>query len=263
MKTTNETLSGHKSIFVTALLGSTLLHAAVLTGTQGWLPCIEAQCLPKPPNHPVTHVYLRQSDASASSTPAIPHQESAIDKNDAVKVQDPEVTRIHTMSVTRRLRPASTPTPASPVVARQNAKISQSIATAPDSEADPPAIIPELQKPVTDASPQVASNAREDLPPSDTSSSSVQVRTARIQTIATPAYPATSRRRGEEGRVLVKVDLDAQGHVTATTIVESSGYSRLDEAAQKAALGSTYQSAIANGVAVASSTTLPFMFKLN
>lgn len=46
-----------------------------------------------------------------------------------------------------------------------------------------------------------------------------------------PAYPALSKRFGEEGHVVLQVDLDEQGHVNRAKVVESSGSSRLDEAA--------------------------------
>jgi len=46
-----------------------------------------------------------------------------------------------------------------------------------------------------------------------------------------PAYPLLSRRLKEEGRVLVRVELDEQGRVSAARIEKPSGSQRLDEAA--------------------------------
>lgn len=48
-----------------------------------------------------------------------------------------------------------------------------------------------------------------------------------------PPYPMTSRRRGETGRVLLRVAVSAAGQPTQIEIVRSSGYSLLDQAAQQ------------------------------
>ena len=46
-----------------------------------------------------------------------------------------------------------------------------------------------------------------------------------------PVYPLSSRRMGEQGEVLLRVELDAKGAVSAAQIVSGSGFPRLDEAA--------------------------------
>jgi periplasmic protein TonB len=46
-----------------------------------------------------------------------------------------------------------------------------------------------------------------------------------------PRYPPTSRRLGEEGTVVLRVELDAQGNVDAVQVATGSGFTRLDEAA--------------------------------
>jgi TonB family protein len=48
------------------------------------------------------------------------------------------------------------------------------------------------------------------------------------------AYPAFSRRKGEEGRVVVCFFVNCQGGLESTGIVKSSGYVHLDEAAVRA-----------------------------
>lgn len=47
-----------------------------------------------------------------------------------------------------------------------------------------------------------------------------------------PAYPESSRQRGEQGRVLLRVLVNATGTVEQITLRKSSGYQQLDEAAQ-------------------------------
>lgn len=48
-----------------------------------------------------------------------------------------------------------------------------------------------------------------------------------------PAYPRMSRRMGEQGTVLVRAFINAEGHAEKAEIHTSSGYARLDEAALK------------------------------
>ena len=46
-----------------------------------------------------------------------------------------------------------------------------------------------------------------------------------------PGYPALSRRLGETGKVVLRVELDEQGLVAAARVETTSGYERLDQAA--------------------------------
>ena len=45
-----------------------------------------------------------------------------------------------------------------------------------------------------------------------------------------PIYPAAAKRMGEQGRVLLRVELDETGRVSAARVTSSSGSTRLDEA---------------------------------
>jgi periplasmic protein TonB len=49
-----------------------------------------------------------------------------------------------------------------------------------------------------------------------------------------PSYPPASIRDGEEGQVLVRMQIAATGRVCAVEVVHSSGFPRLDEAAVSA-----------------------------
>ncbi len=51
-----------------------------------------------------------------------------------------------------------------------------------------------------------------------------------------PQYPAISRRHGEEGKLLVRVCVKADGSVGSVTNIKSSGFARLDQAAAAALL---------------------------
>ncbi|OAI09383.1 energy transducer TonB [Methylomonas methanica] len=48
-----------------------------------------------------------------------------------------------------------------------------------------------------------------------------------------PAYPSASRQLGEQGKVLLRVLVNADGGVEQVTLRRSSGYERLDQAAQE------------------------------
>jgi len=49
-----------------------------------------------------------------------------------------------------------------------------------------------------------------------------------------PIYPSMSRRMGEQGRVVLRVLVSAQGSADEVQVFTSSGYARLDEAAREA-----------------------------
>jgi TonB family protein len=50
-----------------------------------------------------------------------------------------------------------------------------------------------------------------------------------------PIYPSMSFKQGEEGEVLVKMQIGADGMIADANVIKSSGYPRLDAAALKAA----------------------------
>ena len=54
---------------------------------------------------------------------------------------------------------------------------------------------------------------------------------ALLATHTTPDYPPLSRRLGEQGTLRLKLTITTQGAVSEATVVNSSGHSRLDEAA--------------------------------
>lgn len=65
-----------------------------------------------------------------------------------------------------------------------------------------------------------------------------------------PLYPRTSRRLGEEGTVIVRLLVRADGSVTDWSIKQSSTYPRLDRSAIKAVKRWRYRPAMRNGKAV-------------
>lgn len=53
-----------------------------------------------------------------------------------------------------------------------------------------------------------------------------------------PEYPPSSKRNGEEGSVVLQIYVNEEGKVTEVKIAQSSGFPKLDEAAQAEALRS-------------------------
>lgn len=77
-----------------------------------------------------------------------------------------------------------------------------------------------------------------------------------------PSYPPTARRLGEEGIVVLRVELDEQGKVCAARISSSSGFARLDAAALEAVRNWQCNPAQRAGRPVRAVAVQPFKFIL-
>jgi protein TonB len=77
-----------------------------------------------------------------------------------------------------------------------------------------------------------------------------------------PEYPPASRKMGEQGRVVLWVELDEQGRMSAARVETSSGSKRLDGAALAAVKNWRCNPAMRNGMAVRAAALQPFVFKL-
>ncbi len=84
----------------------------------------------------------------------------------------------------------------------------------------------------------------------------------RYRTNPTPEYPIASRRRREEGVVLLDVAVDMSGTPTAISINRSSGHPSLDRAALDAVRRWTFEPARASGTPVFSQVVVPVRFSL-
>jgi protein TonB len=78
-----------------------------------------------------------------------------------------------------------------------------------------------------------------------------------------PVYPTMSRRQGEEGKVVLRVRVSAQGTSLSVEIKQSSGYARLDEAARAAVEKWRFVPARQGTEAVESSVLVPLNFTLD
>lgn len=77
-----------------------------------------------------------------------------------------------------------------------------------------------------------------------------------------PPYPPLSRRLGEAGKVVLRVELDETGRVSAAQVVSSSGFDRLDAAALAAVRTWRCRPALRDGQAVRAVAVQPFDFTL-
>jgi protein TonB len=77
-----------------------------------------------------------------------------------------------------------------------------------------------------------------------------------------PPYPPLSRRMGEEGKVVLRVLVNAQGTADSVEIRTSSGSERLDSSAQKAVRNWKFIPAKRGDIAVQSWVQVPIIFKL-
>jgi len=80
--------------------------------------------------------------------------------------------------------------------------------------------------------------------------------------LSPPSYPSLSRRMGEEGKLVLRVELDENGHVDTASVVEESGYKRLDEAALAAVKTWRCNPSLRNGQPVRAVALQPFNFVL-
>ena len=77
-----------------------------------------------------------------------------------------------------------------------------------------------------------------------------------------PEYPAYAQRRGIEGRVILMVDVRADGTAAHVAVAESSSHESLDAAAVEAVRRWTFQPGRRDGVPVESRVQVPITFRL-
>ena len=78
-----------------------------------------------------------------------------------------------------------------------------------------------------------------------------------------PVYPSMSKRFGEQGKVVIKVVVGADGRPKQAAIRKSSGFERLDQAALEALMRCRFSPGKVNGVAQTMAYDAPVNFVLN
>jgi protein TonB len=83
-----------------------------------------------------------------------------------------------------------------------------------------------------------------------------------LQDNAPPRYPAAARRRGQEGLVVLLVQVDADGGVASVSVATSSGHALLDRAAREAVESWRFEPGRRDGRAEARPLEVPIRFRL-
>ncbi len=78
-----------------------------------------------------------------------------------------------------------------------------------------------------------------------------------------PGYPPLSAELGEQGMVVLRMHIGADGQVETVEVLQTSGYPRLDWAARNAVAKWRFTPAVQNGEPVESAQDLPVRFELN
>ena len=78
-----------------------------------------------------------------------------------------------------------------------------------------------------------------------------------------PKYPELSREMGEEGRVGLTVTVEPNGSPSSVSVSRSSGYPRLDKAAERAVRGYRFKPATRGGTPIRSTYTFSIDFRLD
>lgn len=83
-----------------------------------------------------------------------------------------------------------------------------------------------------------------------------------METNRPPTYPPSALRRGEQGNVMLRVDVSAAGMPTDVDLAQSSGYRSLDTAALAAVRQWRFNPATQAGTPVAAIAKVPVQFRL-
>ena len=117
-----------------------------------------------------------------------------------------------------------------------------------------PKVETKIQPPQPSQTPQPSqpsslSQARVDAPP-------------RSRRAIRPEYPKGARQRGEQGNVILEIEIGADGVCVAAKVAVSCGFAELDAAAVKAALAARFVPAKAGNSPVSSVARLTLSFRL-
>lgn len=154
-----------------------------------------------------------------------------------------------------KAKPQPRPKPLEPQQPRQLVAETPVTAPADHVAAAPPSKPEPMPEPVAQVAAPVVQTP---LPPGPVALSS-ELSVACPQRSA-PSYPSTSRRLGETGVVVLRVELSETGQVATARVQNSSGFDRLDEAALAAVRSWRCTPPSRNGQPVRATALQPFNF---
>ncbi len=217
------------------------LHAAVIA----WMVVSETPPLVLPTPEPMT-VSLITLPAKKQETPA-PEVVPIIQKQPVKTVTKPKETPVKSIE-----RPA-------PVVDR----IVETTSDQPRFEASTQPSAPPLEAPVAAApiKPVPAAAATPKPEPAEEKEEPPKFGVAYLNN-PRPDYPRLSQRAGEEGKVLMKVLVSAEGLPESVEVIKTSGFERLDKAAVTAVKQWRFEPARKGGKALSAYVNVPLSFSL-
>jgi periplasmic protein TonB len=249
---------------VTALSASLLTHGLVLGATLGLL---QRSSPPVPLSDTAVVLQFVAAPAAAVARAAPPPSEPAT----AVETPAPPVEPQAQASGAETDEATPLPPPPAPpdITERAPAPREQPAIAAEPKPEPPPAPVP---RPVQSARPHRAVALHQPSPSAATASipaaatAIAAVLPARpvvgMESDRPPVYPETARRRGQQGRVLLQVDVSPQGTPVEVSVAQSSGFASLDDAAMRAVQQWRFVPATRAGTPIPAVAEVPVRFRL-
>ena len=153
------------------------------------------------------------------------------------------------------------PPPPKPQPVKKPPQSRQLVAEAPVLSPSEPVAPPTAPEPEPAPAPQPVAEAPRPQMPAGPITLSSELSVA-CPELSAPAYPSLSRRLGEEGKLVLRVELDELGRISVAQILNSSGFKRLDEAAMAAVKTWRCTPPQRNGQPVRAIALQPFNFVL-
>ena len=240
----DQTIRRRRGAFAVSLA----LHGASLLAL---LCLLQRIVMPVPPAEPGIAMVF-EAAAPPASAPAEPAPAPAPPQESAPPEPAPQV--------------AATPLPSPPV------EQAEPLLALPEQKTDKPAPAERPRPKQVTAAPrphvptQETQQAASAAAPVSSAVSAVSLVPARpvagMESDRPPVYPEIARRRGEQGRVVLQVNVSAQGLPVAVNVAESSGFPTLDSAALTAVQRWRFVPATRGGTPVPAVAEVPVRFRL-
>jgi periplasmic protein TonB len=158
--------------------------------------------------------------------------------------------------------PVKQPTPQK--IQRATAPAPRPVAIAEPTPAPAPDAPTGIVSPQPPAPPMAVAAAGPPAPPAPPAPPKIELPSSSADYLQNPkpVYPPLSKRLGEQGKVMVRVLITAEGTVQSATLAQSSGYTRLDESALAAVLKWRFVPGKRNGIAEAMWHQIPVNYVL-
>jgi protein TonB len=132
----------------------------------------------------------------------------------------------------------------------------------PDAEQEAPPTPPTPRAALDHVGAGAAADRTLDPNQDDVAAPAARSASASVVSNPAPAYPPLARRRGLEGRVVLRVAVTSRGQAGDIAVLSSSGHTLLDDAAARAVRAWRFRPAEHRGIAVDSMIEIPIVFRL-